>query len=102
MVERTITLYPYLLSCYRQSEADIYTSRDEGCGNRILEVCRQLKDKTGQWPTAALVCDYAKSRIYNREQISKTLKILEDLGLVEKMSYVNAKGGRPSTRYCVA
>ncbi len=102
MVERTISLYLYLLSCYRQSEADIYTSLGDAVGNRIIEVCNSLKAGSGRWPTARDISK-AIGKKFTREQVDKTLDVLVRLGHVEKLAVpTTSKGGAPTSRYAVA
>lgn len=105
IVNRVLTLYPYLLETYGRIEFEISATQEGDEVDRTLRSIKMLTDKmaNGRGPTARELFHVLKRKTSSLTKLRKTLENLVVLGLIEEQKIPpGPKGGRPTSAFIVA
>lgn len=104
IVNRVLTLYPYLLETYGRVEQEISATQEGDEVDRTLRSIRELTSKlaNGRGPTARELHLVLKRNISSLAKLRKILENLVVLGLIEEQKIPpGPKGGRPTSAFIV-
>lgn len=99
LLQRVLTMYPYIKHCYDSLTGRITMSEAEDCGDRMI---KELRDHGGTMLRNDFLRTTNKWRTFSRNHKIRALEELLASGSIEEQIIpTTAKGGRPGKRYAL-
>lgn len=97
VMERVLSLYPYLRHTYARFSENLAASEAKQLENDIKAACVELEDKQGKAPSQRDIGRALKR--YTAEDVKRQISVLVAMGELEEIPPETGKRGRPTERY---
>lgn len=98
IVERALTLWPYLAKTYSMLDSSLGTGEFDECAEAILASIARLHRSTKKWPTVYQI-SRAVPRRFGRDVVERVIKTMAAINEISVAPDVSGKRGRNAVRY---